>query len=161
MSNFLKPILYFFPLLILQLTVIPLISIFGVGPNLIIITAIYYALHGGQIYGMMLGFLFGFFFDLLSGGVLGASMLSMTIAVFIAGYFYNENRVDNNTASYFFLVILFIAAFINSLIYSFAGNFNPEVRFSALLLEGALLPACYTTVIGLAVVAFKMRNGRL
>lgn len=161
MSNYLKPILYFIPLLILQLTVIPLISVFGVVPNLIIIAAIYYALHGGQIYGMILGFLFGFFFDLLSGGVLGASMLSMTIAVFLSGYFYNENRVDTNTSTYFFLVILFIAAFISSLIYSFAGNFNPEVQFTALILEGALLPAVYTTIFGLTVVVFNMRKARL
>ncbi|MEW6652110.1 MAG: rod shape-determining protein MreD [Bacteroidota bacterium] len=161
MSSYLKPILYFIPLIILQLTVIPLISIFGVVPNLIIITTLYFALQGGQIYGMVLGFFFGFFFDLFSGGVLGASMLSMTIALFISGYFYNENRVDTNTASYFFLVILFITSFVNSIIYSFAGNFNPEVRFSVLILEGAIFPACYTTIIGLGVVAFNMRKGRL
>ncbi|MDP2036460.1 MAG: rod shape-determining protein MreD, partial [Ignavibacteria bacterium] len=116
---------------------------------------------GGQIYGMILGFLFGFFFDLFSGGVLGAYMLSMTIASFITGYFYNENRVDTNTASYFFLVILFIGAFINSLIYSFAGNFNPEVRFTALLLECGVMPALYTTIFGLGIVAFNMRKARI
>jgi rod shape-determining protein MreD len=121
---------------------------------------VYYSLLGGQIYGMMLGFLFGLFFDLFSGGVLGASMLSMTVATFICGYFYNENRVDTNTAGYFFLVILFIGSFINSLIYSFAGNFNPEVRFTALLLEGALLPAIYTSIFGLSVIVFNMRKGR-
>lgn len=161
MNNFLKPIFYFIPLLILQLTVIPLISIFGIVPNLIIITAVYYTLQGGQIFGMILGFLFGFFFDLFSGGVLGASMLSMTIAVFLSGYFYNENRIDTNTTTYFFLVILFITAFVNSLIYSFAGNFNPETQFSALIFEGALLPALYTSVFGLAVVVVNMRKGRL
>ncbi|MBI3124526.1 MAG: rod shape-determining protein MreD [Ignavibacteriales bacterium] len=161
MSNYLKPILYFIPLLLIQLVVVPLISVFGTVPNVIFIMVIYYLLLGGQIYGMILGFLAGFFFDLFSGGVLGASMLSMTIASFIAGYFYNENRVDTNTTSYFFLVILFIAEFINSLIYSFAGNFNPEVRFTSLLLEGALLPAVYTTIFGLGVVAFKMRKGKI
>lgn len=161
MSNYLKPILYFVPLLLAQLVVIPLISVFGVVPNLIIITVIYYSLQGGQIYGMILGFLFGFFFDLFSGGVLGASMLSMTIASFVIGYFYNENRIDTNIASYFFLVILFIAEFINSFIYSFAGNFNPEVRFTGLLLEGTLLPTLYTTIFGLAVVVFNMRKGKI
>lgn len=161
MSNYLKPILYFIPLLILQLTVIPLISIFGIVPNLIIITAIYYALLGGQIYGMLLGFLFGLFFDLFSGGVLGSSMLSMTIAVFISGYFYNENRIDTNTSSYFFLIILFISSFANSLVYSFSGNFNPEIKFTSLLFEGALLPAAYTTIFGLSIVVFNMRKAKL
>ena len=161
MSNYLKPILYFIPLLLIQLVVVPLISVFGVVPNVIVILVVYYLLLGGQIYGMILGFVFGFFFDLFSGGVLGASMLSMTISTFIIGYFYNENRVDTNTASYFFLIILFIAAFINSLIYSFAGNFNPEVRFTALLLEGALLPAIYTTIFGLGIVAINMRKVRI
>lgn len=161
MSNYLKPILYFIPLLLIQLVVAPLISVFGAVPNVIFIMVVYYSMLGGQIYGMILGFLFGFFFDLFSGGVLGASMLSMTISSFIIGYFYNENRVDTNTASYFFLIILFIAEFIHSLIYSFAGNFNPEVRFTALLLEGALLPAIYTTIFGLGVVAFNMRKERI
>ncbi len=161
MSNYLKPILFFIPLLVLQLTVIPLISIYGIVPNLIIITAIYYALLGGQIYGMLLGFIFGFFYDLFSGGVLGASMLSMTISVFISGYFYNENRIDTNTASYFFLVILFISAFANSLVYSFSSNFNPEIKFSSLLFEGALLPAAYTTIFGFAIIVFNMRKARL
>lgn len=161
MMNYLKPILYFIPLLLIQLVVVPLISIYGIVPNLILLVAVYYALLGGQIYGMILGFIFGFFFDLFSGGILGASMLSMTIASFAIGYFYNENRVDTNTASYFFLIVLFIAAFINSLVYSFAGNFNPEMKFTALLLEGALLPAVYTTVFGLGIVAFNMRKGRI
>jgi len=160
MINYLKPIIFFIPLLIIQLTVIPLISIFDIVPNLLIIMAVYYGLLGGQIYGMILGFLFGFFFDLFSGGVLGASMLSMTISVFISGYFFNENRVDTNTASYFFLVILFISALANSLLYSFAGNFNPEIKFTALIFEGAILPAVYTTIFGLAVVALKMRKAK-
>ncbi len=161
MINYFKPVFYFIPVLLIQLVVVPLISIYGVVPNFVLIVVVYYAMLGGQIYGMILGFILGLFFDLFSGGILGASMLSMTISSFVIGYFYNENRVDTNTASYFFLIILFIAAFINSLVYSFAGNFNPEMKFTALLLEGTLLPAAYTTIFGLGIVAYNMRKSRI
>jgi rod shape-determining protein MreD len=161
MMNYLKPFLYFIPLLILQLVAVPLISIFGIVPNLIIILVIYYTLLGGQIYGMILGFLFGFFFDLFSGGVIGASMLAMTVSAFITGYFYNENRVDININTFFFLVILSIASFVESIIYSAVGNFNPDAGIIILLLDGTLFPALYTTLFGVGVVVFAYRKARI
>ena len=161
MMNYLKAILYFIPLLVLQLVVTPLISIYGIVPNLIIILVVSYTLLGGQIYGMILGFLFGFFFDLFSGGIIGSSMLAMTVSAFVAGYFYNENRVDTNTSSFFFLIILAISASIESVIYSTVGNFNPDAGLSVLIFEGTLLPAVYTTIFGVAVVVFSYRKARL
>lgn len=161
MINYLKPFLYFIPLLVLQLVAVPLISIFSITPNLIIILVVYYTLLGGQIYGMILGFFFGFFFDLFSGGVLGASMLGMTVAAFVTGYFYNENRIDTNTSTYFFLVILFIASFIESIIYSTVGNFNPEAGLGTIIFDSSSLPAAYTILFGIGVVVFNSRSSRL
>ena len=115
--NYLRPLIYFIPLAIIQLVVIPLISIFNITPNLIFILLALFTLRYGQAYGTLLGFILGFLFDLISGGVVGAFMLSFTISSFIVGYFYSENKIDTNTTTYAFVFILFLCASINSFIY--------------------------------------------
>jgi rod shape-determining protein MreD len=158
MMNYLKPLFYFIPLLILQLTVIQLISVFGIVPNLILILIVYYTLLGGQIYGTVLGFFLGFLFDIFSGSIIGSTMLSFTVAAFITGFFFNENKVDTNTASYFFLFIIFIASFIQSFIYSIVGNFNPDIGITVFLFEGGILPAVYTTLFGILLLVYNARK---
>lgn len=158
MMNYLKPLIYFIPLLILHLIVIPLISVYGIIPNLTLILIIYFTLLGGQIYGTILGFFLGFLFDIFTGSIIGSTMLSFTISAFVAGYFYNENKVDTNTASYFFLVILFISSFIQSFTYSIVGNFNPDIGITVFLFEGGLMPAIYTTLFGVLVVVYNARK---
>ena len=86
-SDYIYPILIFIPLAIIQTTVIPLISINGYVPDLILILLVLYTLKEGQMYGMILGFVLGFFFDLATGNVIGSTMLSKTVAGFVAGYF--------------------------------------------------------------------------
>lgn len=159
MLDHLKPLIYFLPLVVIQLVIIPIISIQNITPNLILVLIFYYTLLKGQIYGTVLGFIFGFLFDLLSGGLLGASMVSFTISAFIVGYFYSENKLDTNLASYFFLIILFIGATINSIVYSAAAKESVDVRFSFLLFESGVLPAIYTTIFGLIVVTLNSKKG--
>jgi rod shape-determining protein MreD len=52
-------IILFFPLLLLQSTLVPLISIVGVIPDLILILLVYFTLRMGQIHGTVLGFTYG------------------------------------------------------------------------------------------------------
>ncbi|MCX7875561.1 MAG: rod shape-determining protein MreD [Melioribacteraceae bacterium] len=158
MINYLKPILIFIPILIIQLVVIPLISVYEIVPQLILLLLVYYTLIGGQIYGMILGFIFGLFFDLFSNGVLGASALAMTISMFIVGYFYSENRITENISTYLFLFYLFISSVIYFLIYSEVGNFNPDTKLRVILFEGTFLPAVYTTLFGILLVVFQSKR---
>ncbi|KAB2837759.1 MAG: rod shape-determining protein MreD, partial [Melioribacteraceae bacterium] len=65
--KFLIPILIFIPLAALQLTVVPLISVDFVVPDLIVILIVFFTLRNGQIYGSLLGFILGLLFDLASG----------------------------------------------------------------------------------------------
>jgi rod shape-determining protein MreD len=159
MLNKIKPLIYFLPLIVVQLVIVPIISIQNIAPNLILILVVYFTLLKGQIYGTVVGFIFGFLFDLFSGGLLGASMMSFTISAFIVGYFYSENKLDTNLASYFFLVILFIGSTINSIVYSAAAKESTAIRFSFLLFEAGILPAIYTTVFGLIVVTLNSKRG--
>jgi rod shape-determining protein MreD len=156
---YLKPVLFFIPIAILQLVVIPLISIYNITPNLILILIVYYTLREGQIFGTLLGFVFGFLLDLISGGLIGAFMFSFTISAFFAGYFYSENKMDINLASYFFLLILFISACVNSFLYARISNSTSNVSLLLLIMEEGLLPGLYTTLFGLPILVFNSKKG--
>lgn len=159
--NYIKPVLIFIPLAALQLAVIPLMTVFDIAPNLILILVIYYTLIYGQIFGIILGFILGLLFDLISGGMLGASALALTVSAFLAGYFYNENKIDINTASLLFIIILFLCGVINSFIYSVIMTDNPDVNFLNLILEIGILPGLYTSILGLPIIIFKPKKGMI
>ena len=84
LKKFLIPIILFIPVVALQLGVVPYISINNIIPDLLVILLVYFSIKYGQIYGAVLGFFFGFLYDMFSGGVIGSSMFSMTLAGFTA-----------------------------------------------------------------------------
>ncbi|MGK9367785.1 rod shape-determining protein MreD [Melioribacter sp. Ez-97] len=152
------PVLIFILLAAVQLTVVPLISISGIAPNLLIILITFYALKHGQIFGMLLGFILGLLYDLISGGAVGVNMFAMTVSGFIAGYFYNENKVEINTATVYFFYISLISAIAYSFLYTLIAATRPELNLFILLIEGSLLPALYTSVFALPVVIAMPRR---
>ncbi len=77
--EYLIPLLVFFPLLLVQIIIVPLISIEGFVPDLLLILLIFYTLRKGQLYGTVLGFVFGLFIDLITGSLLGSTMFSKTL----------------------------------------------------------------------------------
>ncbi|MEW5842975.1 MAG: rod shape-determining protein MreD [Bacteroidota bacterium] len=159
LNNYLKPVLYFIPLAVIQLVLVPLISIDNVAPNFILILVVYYTLRNGQIFGMLLGFGLGFIFDLISGGLIGAFMFSFTVSAFVTGFFYNENKFDTNLASYFFLVILFVSSFVCLFIFGSISNSSTNIGFLFLIVEEGILPAIYTTLFGILLVVFSSKKG--
>ena len=159
LMNYLKPVLLFIPLAIIQLVFVPLISIYNITPNLVLILIVYYTLKDGQVFGTILGFILGLLLDLFSGGLIGAFMFSFTISAFLAGYFYSENKLDTNLATYFFLLIVFISACVNSFLFARISNSTSNVSLLLLLVEEGLLPGLYTTLFGLPIVVFNSRKG--
>ncbi len=155
--KYIKPLLFFIPALILQLTVIPLISIENVVPDLITIVLVYAVLLNGQFYGTAAGFVFGFLFDLISGGVLGSAMFSKTLAGFITGYFFNENKIEYYTKTYWFTIIVFIIAVVESIVYT-ALSSSTQKSFFMMLFWGGILPGLYTAVIRFPFVIIKRKN---
>ena len=153
--RFLIPILIFIPLAVLQLTVVPLISVDFIVPDLIVILIVFYTLRNGQIYGSLLGFILGLLFDLASGGLIGASMFSKTLAGFTAGYFYNEKRIESNLDSTMFITIIFMCSFVDSLFYSLLATTESGITLFNLFFEHGILPAFYTALAALPVIIFK------
>ncbi|MBL1212818.1 MAG: rod shape-determining protein MreD [Ignavibacteriae bacterium] len=151
-EKYFLPIIIFFPIAIVQLTLVPLISVQSIAPDLITIVLVYFTLRQGQLYGTVLGFTFGLFFDLMSGGLLGSAMFSKTLAGFITGYFYNESKILENTTTIKIVFIVLLASLVDSSFYSLLAL--PEVRISitSVILEQGLLPALYTSILSLTVV---------
>jgi rod shape-determining protein MreD len=105
------------------------------------------------------GFLIGLAADLLAGdAVLGLSSLAKTLAGFVAGYFYNENKTQHTLGSPRFLVIVAVAALLHNAVYFsiFLQGAGPGVVTT--LLRYGLPAAAYTLAVGLLpMFAFARR----
>ena len=74
-QHYILSIILFFPLLLIQTTIVPFFAMGTVIPDLILILLVYYAITQGQIYGSVLGFTYGFMFDIITGSLLGSTMI--------------------------------------------------------------------------------------
>ncbi|MFC2084377.1 rod shape-determining protein MreD [Bacteroidota bacterium] len=145
--SFIIPVLIFIPIAIVQVTILPLIAINFILPDLILILVVYYALKFGQIYGMIYGFLFGFLFDLLTGGLIGSSMFSKTIAGFIAGYFLKDVSDRKFSYKFNFILIVLLCASIDSFCYNIISSSEIKLNVISIFFERSLFPGIYTAVI--------------
>ncbi len=157
-KEILYSVLLFFPVLIIQTTIVPLIAVNGAVPDLIIILLVSFALRNGQIYGTVLGFVYGFLFDVITGSFLGSTMLSKTLAGFIAGYFYNENRLSQNFKSYIFPFIVLLCASVDAVMYTFITQIDFRTSLLLLLFEQGMIPGIYTSILSFVVVIFYPRR---
>ena len=153
-SEYIWSIVLFFPLLIVQTTIVPLIAVHGVMPDLIMILLVFYSTSCGQIYGTVLGFVYGLLFDLITGSLLGSTMLSKTLAGFIAGYFSNENKRELYFKSYIFLLIVFLCSVVDLVVSSFFSSIDLATSLVRLLFEQGILPGIYTAVLSIFVIMF-------
>jgi len=147
-------ILIFIPVLFIQTTIMPLVSIGGVIPDLILIILVYYGITQGQIYGTVLGFIYGFLFDLITGSLLGSSMIAKTLAGFTAGYFSSENKRDQYLISYNFSLIVLLCSLVDSTIYSLFSAVDFNLSIILVFFEHSLLPSIYTAALGLVLMIF-------
>lgn len=147
-------IILFLPILLIQLTVIPLLSINSAIPDLILILLVYYSITEGQIYGSVLGFIYGFFFDIITGSLIGSTMIAKTLAGFTAGYFSSENKRDQYLISYNFSLIVLLCSLIDSTISAFFSSIEFNSNIFILFFEHSILPAIYTAIIALLFMIF-------
>lgn len=155
----LKPYLFYIPLLVLQLTVVPIISIEGIAPDLSILLLVLYTLKRGRMWGLVAAAVFGFFYDMVSGNALGATMFSQAVAVFFTGLFYKEQHSERFISNYKFSLILFLGAVINSVIFTFLANYDTGNSVTAIIFRQGILPALYTSLIGGFVSVFYPKRG--
>ena len=158
--KYITPIIIFFFVYLLQITVIPLIRLAGIIPDLILIILVYYSITRGQLYGTILGAVYGLLVDLISGNLLGLSMLSKTVAGFSAGYFAGETKKETNINTYNFSLIVLLCSFIDTIIFSFFSTFDLQTNILSILFEQALLPSLYTAVVSILFIFYPFRKRR-
>ncbi|MGE5679607.1 MAG: rod shape-determining protein MreD [Bacillota bacterium] len=158
-SDYIIALLLFIPFTVIQLTLVPWLSYNQVAPDLILILLVYYTLRVGQLGGTILGFVFGLAFDLVTGGILGSAMFTKTLSGFLTGYFYNENKVEQNIHSLTLLLIVFVIGSIDSIVYSFFGTANSgSTSLLIMFFMQGLLPGLYSAVLALPLVVFYTRK---
>ena len=156
--KYFKPLLIFFPVVLIQLTVIPFVSIQEVVPDLLLIAAVYFSISFGQVFGTINGAAYGLIYDLISGSLIGSNMLSKTIAGFIAGYFSGETRRDKYLYTYSFSIVVLITGIIDAIIFSFFSVIDFNTNILLVLFNHALLPSIYTTLISILVIIVPYRR---
>ena len=145
MERHFRAILIVFGLLLLQTTFIPLLSLGGMVPDLLLIWVVYSALRRGQVETTIAGFLVGLLQDLVSTQLFGLAALSKTVAGFLAGYFYNENKTDQTLGTYRFLLVVGLCSLAHNAIY-----------FLIFLQGTDVSPILGTTQFTLATTAYTM-----
>jgi cell shape-determining protein MreD len=106
----------------------------------------------------MLGASYGLLLDLITGSLLGSSMLSKTIAGFTAGYFSSETKKEINTGMYYFSFIVLLCAMIDNVVFSFFSAFDMQTNMIRLLFEHALIPSLYTAALSVLFVFSPFRR---
>jgi len=137
--------------LLIHTTIIPFVAIGDVVPDLPLLLVITIALLRGQIPGTFAGFGIGLAMDFLSGGdgVLGLSALTKTVAGFLAGYFYNENKTFQTLGGSQFLVIVLLAGAVHNVLYFVIFLQGSGFSWIWILLRYGLPALLYTAAAGL------------
>lgn len=155
---YIKTLLFFLLLAVIQITLVPFLSYQQIAPDLILILLVFFTLNMGQIHGTVMGFILGLIFDVISGGVIGSAAFSKTLSGFLTGYFYNENKMDLNLKSFMFLAIVLMIGTVDSIVYSFFSTPEFESNLIILFFQQGLLPAIYSSVIALPVIIFTSKK---
>jgi len=112
--RFLKTLLLLIFVVFFQTTLLNLLKIKGTKPDLILITAAFFALSQGPQWGIGVGFLAGFLQDLYSPTILGLNSLAKSTAGFLLGYT-KKNIYKEESGTQFLLI--FLASLLQGIIY--------------------------------------------
>jgi rod shape-determining protein MreD len=135
--------------LLLQTTLGRFLVIQGIVPDLVLLWVITIAIRRGQIPATIAGFSLGLALDLISGpdGVLGLAALGKTVGGFLAGYFYNENKILQTMGGYQLLLITALVALIHNLLYFFVFLQGSGLGWVTMMGRYGIPAAAYTTAI--------------
>lgn len=158
MERYVRSSLIVLGLFLLQTTFVPLVSLGGFVPDLLLIWVVYVALRFGQIEGTVAGFLVGFLLDLVATRFFGLAALSKTVAGFFGGYFFNDNKTMQTLGTYRFVLIVLLCSVVHNFVYYliFFQGTDSDVFWNVLRFSFA--NSAYTGIISaLPMFAFSRR----
>jgi rod shape-determining protein MreD len=137
--------------LILQTTIVRFLAIQDIVPDIVLLWVITIAIRRGQIPATIAGFLLGLVLDLISGpgGVLGLTALTKTVGGFLAGYFYNENKILQTMGGYQILLITALIGLIHNILYFLVFLQGSGLGWLSMLGSYGIPTTAYTTAIAI------------
>ncbi|MBI2620191.1 MAG: rod shape-determining protein MreD [Ignavibacteriales bacterium] len=158
MHRYFRSALIVLGLLLLQTTFVPFLAIGGFVPDLLLVWVVYTAIRRGQTEAMTAGFLVGFLQDVAATQLLGLAALSKTVAGFLGGYFFNENKTDQTLGTSQFLLIVVICSLVHNVIYFVIFLQGAEVSLLWTTAQYTLATTAYTTALSaLPMFAFSRK----
>ena len=148
-------------LIVVQTTVLRLLMIQGISPDLLLIWIVYLALKEGQVSGTAWGFALGLVFDLTTGSFIGLSALTKTIGGFSAGYFFNENKTGLTLGSYRFPLIVLSTSAIHNTLYFIIFMQGTEIGALKAVFSYGFTTSFFTTAIALIPMLWFERKYRV
>ena len=146
-------------LILVQTTLLRLVSLEGITPDILTIWVVYIAIKEGQLSATLCGFCIGLLFDLVTGNFIGLSALTKTLCGFLAGYFYGENKTMLTLSSYRFPLIVFLASFVHNTIYFIIFTRGSEIGLVSAVTEFGIATTLYTAVLTLLpMLAFARKS---
>lgn len=133
---------------IIQVNILPSISLFSIKPDLLLILMIFFNLHFSFKKGLVFGGICGLLKDVLSVGALGVNLFSFIICAFVIRGI-KQNFYEDSFPMRAFVV--FLVSLLNSTINCILLNVVSEVNFSILVFVVIILGSFYTTLFSLLV----------
>jgi len=147
-SRFWRGIIIFFVFfisLILQTTVLPLLQVWGIMPDLLLVLIVFNALFSNYVIGGLTGFLVGFLQDLLTGRFLGLCAFSGMVAGWLVGELEGKFFKENPLVP---IILAFGATVVYDLVYFLGRGFCGSFPLSlSQMLWTILLEAVYNMVL--------------
>jgi len=132
--------------LLIQLTLINLIAILGLKPDLLMVVVVVFSLLKGEKDGSISGFASGLLQDIFSTGLLGINAFTKTVIGFTCGIL--KEKIFYEHILFLIPVITFIAAFTQSiLIFLLLRAFGIEYSLTWSLKQVALPEALYSSLL--------------
>jgi rod shape-determining protein MreD len=149
--------------LLLQTLVLPYAAIGTIVPDAVLIWIVYLAVTHGHIAGSTAGFFLGLVLDVLMGGdgMLGLSAFTKTLAGFIAGYAFSENKTVQTLTTSRFPLIVGLTALVHNQFYFLISLQGSDIPLESVVLRYGIPATIYTGLLALLpmfVFARRMRS---
>jgi rod shape-determining protein MreD len=149
---------------VLQTTLISHLNVGTVVPDIVLIWIVYLGITRGHAPAATAGFFLGLMLDLLSGpdGMLGLSSLSKSVAGFVSGYAFNENKTHQTLGGTSFVFIILAVSLVHNLLYFLIFLQGSDLPWNRAVLAYGIPTSLYTAAAGLVpmfVFARKYKAG--
>ncbi|HOJ37659.1 MAG TPA: rod shape-determining protein MreD [Ignavibacteriales bacterium] len=151
-KNNLHIILATFSFFVLQIIVSPLLSIYNIAPDFMLILVITYATLNDHIPSMLYAFIVGIFMDLYLSTNFGSLTLQYLLASFIASYFKFNSVYYIKQFIYKFIFVVFIASITSSLSFLFLNQTIVSYLFFYNFINLVIFNNLYNVIIAFIII---------